>query len=131
MADKGQSPSDEIDAIIAVVGGWRGAAMARVRKLIREADPDVVETVKYKKPSNPAGVPFFEHNGVLCAADAFKDKVKVTFAKGAALDDPASLFNAGFGGSKWRAIDLHKGVELDAAAFKALVRRAVEANAKG
>ena len=130
MADKGQSSSDEIDAIIAGVGGWRGEAMARVRGLIREADPEAIETVKYKKPSNPAGVPFWEHDGLLCAAEAFKDKVKVTFAKGAALDDPNDLFNAGFGGSKWRAIDLHEGDKFDASAFKALVRKAVKANAK-
>ena len=130
MADEGQSPSDEIDAIIAGVGGWRGEAMARVRGLIREADPEVVESVKYKKPSNPAGVPFWEHDGLLCAAEAFKDKIKVTFAKGAALDDPKGLFNAGFGGSKWRAIDLHEGDQLDSAAFRALVRRAMKANAK-
>ena len=105
--------------------------MARVRELIREADPEAVETVKYKKPSNPAGVAFWEHDGVLCAAEPFKDKIKVTFARGAALEDPKGLFNAGFGGRRWRAIDLHEADKLDAAAFKALVRRAVKANAKG
>jgi hypothetical protein len=124
----GKSASAEIDAIIAGIGDWRGDRLAQVRKLIRGADPDVVETVKYKKPSNPAGVAFWEHDGVICAGEPFKDKLKLTFARGAALEDPDGLFNNGFGGSKWRALDLREGDRLDADAFSALVRRAVDAN---
>lgn len=126
--DGEDSPSRLIDARIAALGDWRGAALARLRALIREADPEVVETVKWRKPSNPAGVPVWEHAGILCSGDAFKDKVKLTFAKGAALADPAGVFNNGFGGGKWRAIDLYEGDALDEPAFKALVRAAVELN---
>jgi hypothetical protein len=122
------SGSAEVDAKIAALKDWRGEALARMRALIREADPDVVETMKYKKPTNPAGVPFWEHDGIICAGEPFKDKVKFTFAKGAALDDPAGLFNNGFGGSKWRAIDLREGETVDDEAFKALVRAAIAEN---
>src|SRR5690606_24617817 len=93
-----------------------------------EADPDVVETVKWRKPTNPAGVPVWEHAGILCTGEVYKAYVKLTFAKGASLPDPAGLFNAGFGGNTRRAIDLRKGAALDEAAFKALVSAAVEAN---
>ena len=124
----GGDPSAEIDAKIASLGDWRGETLARMRALIREAEPDVVETMKYKKPSNPAGVPFWEHGGILCAGEPFKDKVKLTFAHGAALEDPTGLFNNGFGGSKWRAIDIKAGDAVDGAAFKALVREAVALN---
>lgn len=120
--------SKEVDAIIAGIGDWRGETLAALRAMIRAADPEVVETVKYKKPSNPAGVAFWEHDGVICAGEPFKDKVKLTFARGAALDDPDKLFNNGFGGSKWRAIDLKEGERPDAATFEALVKRAVAAN---
>ena len=129
MEAKDDNPSRLIDARIAAIGGWRGETLARLRALIRAADPEVVETVKWRKPSNPAGVPVWEHDGILCSGDAFKDKVKLTFAKGAALADPAGVFNAGFGGNTWRAIDLHEGHVLDEAAFKALIRAAVEMNA--
>lgn len=122
------SPSRLIDERIAALGDWRGETLARMRAIIKAADPAVVETVKWRKPSNPAGVPVWEHNGILCTGDAFKDKVKLTFAKGAALADPSGLFNNGFGGSKWRAIDLHEGDTIDEAAFKALVRAAVALN---
>ena len=125
MADEA---SEQIDARIAALGDWRGETLARMRSLIRAADPDVVETVKYRKPSNPAGVPFWEHDGIICAGEPFKDKVKFTFAKGAALEDPERLFNNGFGGSKWRAIDLREGETVDDQAFKALVREAVALN---
>lgn len=127
-AEGGETPARQIDARIASLGDWRGETLARLRRLICEADPEMVETVKWRKPSNPAGVPVWEHDGILCSGDAFKDKVKLTFAKGAALADPAGLFNNGFGGSKWRSIDLREGDMLDEAAFRALVRAAVAAN---
>ena len=117
-----------IDAKLAALGDWRGATLARVRALIRAADPEVVETVKWRKPSNPAGVPVWEHAGILCTGEIYKDYVKLTFARGAALPDPAGLFNSGFGGHTRRAIDLREGAALDEAAFQALVREAVALN---
>lgn len=121
-------PSALIDARIAGLGDWRGATLARMRGLIREADPEVVETVKWRKPSNPSGVPVWEHGGILCTGEVYTSYVKLTFARGAALDDPAGLFNAGFGGGTRRAIDIREGEMVDADAFKALVREAVAAN---
>ena len=123
-----ETAAELIDARLAALGDWRGATLARVRALIREADPEVVETVKWRKPSNPAGVPVWEHAGIVCTGEVYKDYVKLTFAHGAALPDPAGLFNAGFGGNTRRAIDLREGDEIDEAAFKALVREAVAAN---
>ena len=117
-----------IDAKLAGLGDWRGEALARMRGLIREADPEVVETVKWRKPSNPAGVPVWEHAGVLCTGEVYKGYVKLTFARGASLDDPAGLFNAGFGGGTRRAIDIREGETIDAEAFKALVLEAVAQN---
>jgi hypothetical protein len=117
-----------IDAKIAGLGDWRGAMLAKLRTLIHDADPDVEETVKWQKPSNPAGVPVWEHAGILCTGETYKDKVKLTFAKGAALADPKGLFNSSLDGNTRRAIDLFEGDEVDGAAFKALVRAAVEAN---
>ena len=108
---------------------WRERTLARARALIREADPEIVEERKWVKPSQPAGVPVWSHNGIVCTGETYKDKVKLTFAKGAALEDPAGLFNAGFGGNTRRAIDLHEGDDLDEEAFKALVRAAVALNA--
>ena len=99
-----------------------------LRALIREADPEVVETVKWRKPSNPAGVPVWEHAGILCTGETYKDYVKLTFAKGAALDDPTGLFNASLDGGTRRAIDIREGDEIDGEAFKALVRAAVALN---
>ncbi len=107
---------------------WRARTLAHIRKLIREADPDVVETVKWRKPTNPAGVPVWEHAGILCTGETYKNYVKLTFAKGASLPDPAGLFNAGFGGNTRRAIDLREGEMVDEPAFKSLIRAAVEAN---
>jgi hypothetical protein len=120
--------SQQIDQKIQALGDWRGAVLAKVRRLIHEADPAVVEEVKWRKPSNPSGVPVWEHDGMICTGELYKDKVKLTFARGAALDDPAGLFNAGFGGGTRRAIDIHEGNGLDKAAFKALIRAAVELN---
>ena len=107
---------------------WRAETLARIRRLIHEADPDAVEDVKWRKPSNPAGVPVWEHAGLICTGETYKDYVKLTFASGAALDDPAGLFNSGFGGNTRRAIDLREGETIDETAFKALVRAAVEHN---
>jgi hypothetical protein len=123
-----ETPSDLIDAKLAALGDWRGETLAQLRNLIREADPEVTETVKWRKPTNPSGVPVWEHAGILCTGEVYKSYVKLTFAQGAALDDPSGLFNAGFGGNTRRAIDLREGATLDAAAFKALVREAVAAN---
>src|SRR5688572_28201074 len=122
------SPSAQIDAKIAGLDDWRGEALARMRSLIREADPEVVEAVKWVKPSNPSGVPTWEHAGIICTGEVYKTYVKLTFARGAALDDPAGLFNAGFGGGTRRAIDLREGETVDASAFRALVREAVALN---
>ena len=122
------TPVELIDARLAELGGWRGEILARMRRLIHDADPEVVETVKWRKPSNPNGVPVWEHAGILATGEVYKDYVKLTFARGAALDDPAGLFNAGFGGNTRRAIDLREGEAIDEAAFKALVRAAVAEN---
>ena len=125
---EGDNPEAEIDARIAALGDWRGETLARTRKLIREADPEVVEAVKWRKPSNPAGVPAWSQGGLICTGETYKDKVKLTFARGAALPDPAGLFNASLDAGTRRAIDLREGDKLDAAAFKALVKEAVAAN---
>ena len=101
----------------------------RVRTIIRDADPDIVEDVKWRKPSNPAGVPVWERDGLICTGETYRDKVKLTFAKGASLDDPAGLFNSSLDGNVRRAIDIHEGEQIDAAALKALVREAVALNA--
>ena len=118
-----------IDAKIAALGDWRGETLARVRALIREADPEVVESVKWRKPSNPAGVPVWEHGGLICTGETYRDKVKLTFARGAALDDPAGLFNSSLDGGTRRAIDIREGEEIDPEALKALVRAAAAENA--
>ena len=111
-----------IDARIAELGDWRGATLARMRKLIHEADPEVVETWKWR------GVPVFEHDGIICTGETYKAVVKLTFAKGAALDDPAGLFNASLEGNVRRAIDIGEGDKIDGTEFKALIRAAVAAN---
>ena len=120
--------SEEIDAKLATLGDWRGATLARMRRLIREADPQVVEELKWRKPSNPSGVPTWSHAGILCTGELYRDKVKLTFARGAALADPAGLFNSGLGGGTRRAIDIAEGEEVDAAACKALIGEAVAVN---
>jgi hypothetical protein len=117
-----------IDAKIEALGDWRGATLRRIRILIKQADPDVIEEVKWRKPSNPSGVPVWSHGGIICTGETYKDKVKLTFAKGAALADPKGLFNSSLDGNARRAIDLFEGDEVDEAAFKALIRAAVEAN---
>ncbi len=125
---EGSSSSQLIDAHIAALGDWRGETLARLRALIREADPQAVEEVKWRKPSNPSGVPVWSHGGILCTGETYKDKVKLTFARGAALADPAGLFNASLDAGTRRAIDIRAGETIDPAAFKALVREAVKAN---
>ena len=129
MSDK--SGSELIDEKLRSMGDWRGAMLAKLRRLIHEADPGVVETVKWRKPSNPSGVPVWEHDGILCTGETYKDKVKLTFAKGASLDDPERLFNASLDAGTRRAIDLREGDDIDESAFKALIRAAVAANASG
>lgn len=120
--------SQRIDERIRSLDDWRGAALAEVRRLILEADPDIVEEVKWVKPTNPLGIPVWSHAGIVCTGEAYQRSVKLTFARGAALKDPHGLFNAGQGGNVRRAIDLREGEALDPEAFKALVRSAVEAN---
>jgi len=122
------SGSADIDAKIASLPDWRGEALAGLRKLIREADPDVVEEVKWRKPSNPMGVPTWSHGGIICTGETYKDKVKLTFAKGASLEDPARLFNSSLDGGTRRAIDIPEGGKIDATAFKALILEAVAVN---
>ena len=119
-----------IDEKIAEIGGWRGETLSRLRALIKQADPDVVEELKWKKPSNPSGVPVWSHGGIICTGETYKDKVKLTFAKGAAVDDPSGLFNSSLEGNTRRAIDIREGDSIDEDAFKALVRSAVALNTR-
>jgi hypothetical protein len=111
------------------VSDWRAETLDRIRALIAEADPGIVEERKWKKPSNPAGVPTWSHGGIVCTGETYKDRVKLTFARGAALPDPAGLFNSSLDGGTRRAIDIRDGEQLDAAAFKALIQAAVAENA--
>ena len=122
------SSSQAIDAKIAALGDWRGATLAKVRRLIREADSEVIEDVKWRKPSNPEGVPVWECGGIICTGETYRDKVKLTFARGASIDDPSNLFNSSLDGGTRRAIDIREGDEIDEAAFKALVREAIAVN---
>ena len=124
----GDAPSRLIDARIAALGDWRGETLARMRKLIRQADPEVVEQVKWRKPSNPLGVPVWEHGGIICTGETYKAVVKLTFANGAALEDPSGLFNSSLEGNVRRAIDLHEGDAMDEDAFKTLIRAAAALN---
>jgi hypothetical protein len=122
--------SRRIDQRISDLGDWRGETLARVRTLILEADPEMIEERKWRKPSNAmVGVPVWSHGGTICTGETYKDKVKLTFAKGASLEDPAGLFNSGLEGGTRRAIDIHEGEKVDAGAFKALVKAAVAQNA--
>lgn len=123
------SPSQEIDARINSLTDWRGEMLARIRILIKQADPEVVEEVKWRKPSNSMlGVPVWEHGGILCTGETYKAVVKLTFPKGASLEDPAGLFNSSLQGNTRRAIDFHEGEKLNEKAFKALIRAAVVLN---
>ena len=120
--------SAEIDAKIAELGDWRGETLSRLRKLIQEADPAVTEAIKWRKPSNPSGIPVWEHDGIICTGETYKDKVKFTFAQGALLDDPTGIFNASLDGGTRRAIDIREGEDIDAKAFGALIKEAVALN---
>jgi hypothetical protein len=122
------SAAARITKTIAELGDWRGETLNKIRELVHEADPDVVEEVKWVKPSNPAGVPTWSHDGIICTGEIYAAKVKLTFANGAALEDPAGLFNSSLGGKLRRAIDIHEDQEIDGRAFKALVRAAVDSN---
>jgi hypothetical protein len=124
-----ESPSRLIDARIEGLGDWRGATLARMRALIKQADPGVVEDVKWRKPSNPMGVPVWSHDGIVCTGETYKSHVKLTFAKGASLKDPSGLFNQK--GNVRCAIDLAEGDSIDESAFKNLVRAAVALNTSG
>jgi len=119
--------SEQIDARIEELGDWRGDTLARLRALIKQADPDVVEEWKWKKATNP-GVPVWSHEGIVCTGETYKSVVKLTFFKGASVDDPSGLFNSSLEGNTRRAIDFHEGDEIDEKAFTALIRAAVSVN---
>ncbi len=121
-------PSKPIASHLKQLSDWRGETLARVRQLIQEADADMVEEAKWKKPSNPAGAPTWSHDGIVCTGETYKTYVKLTFAKGAALADPAGLFNASLDGNVRRAIDIHEGDKINEKALKALLRAAVALN---
>jgi len=123
-----QSASERIDRKIADLGGWRGVTLQRLRGLIKDADPDVVEECKWVKPSNPTGVPVWSHAGIICTGESYNAKIKLTFARGASLPDPVGLFNSSLDGKVRRAIDIVEGVDVDADAFKALIRAAIKQN---
>ncbi len=123
-----ETPSRLIDAKIERLGDWRGALLGRLRAAVLAAGPDIAETVKWRKPSNPLGAAVWEHAGIVCTGETYKDKVKLTFARGAALDDPAGLFNSSLEGNTRRAIDFRQGDPVDEDALQALVRAAVAAN---
>jgi len=123
-ATEGPPASGLISKRIAELGDWRGKSLGRMRKLVKDADPDVVEEWKW-------GIPVWSHDGIICTGESYKDKVKLTFAKGASLKDPARLFNSSLDGNVRRAIDIHEGEEVDASAFKALVREAIARNSSG
>jgi hypothetical protein len=129
-ASPNQSASALISKRVAELGDWRGKTLGRMRTLIKQADPDVVEEWKWVKPTKP-GTPVWSHDGIICTGESYKTTVKLTFAKGASLKDPARLFNSSLDGNVRRAIDIHEGEDVEASAFKALVRQAVALNRSG
>src|SRR5215217_4037351 len=129
-ASQGQSVSELISERIAELGDWRGETLSRMRKLLKEADPDVVEEWKWVKPTRP-GTPVWSHDGIICTGESYKSVVKLTFAKGASLKDSAGLFNSSLDGNVRRAIDIHEGEKVDEAALKDLIRAAVALNLEG
>ena len=129
-ASQGQSASELISKRFAELGDWRGATLSRMRKLIKEVDPDVVEELKWVKPSTP-GTPVWSHDGIICTGESYRNVVKLTFSKGASLEDPSRLFNSSLDGNVRRAIDIHEGEKVDAKAFKALIRAAIALNTSG
>src|SRR4051812_28571331 len=130
-SSEGHSASELIDERIAELADWRGQTLSRMRKLIKDADPKIAEEVKWVKPTNPGGVPTWSHDGIICTGESYKSIVKLTFAKGASLKDPAKLFNSSLDGNVRRAIDIREGEDVDAAAFKALICAAVALNTSG
>ena len=129
MTKKPAVPSKPITVRSQDAGGWRGDVLERIRAVIRQADPGMVEERKWRKPSNGmAGIPVWSHDGLICTGETYKNYVKVTFARGAALEDPSGLFNAGFGGGTRRAIDFHEGDKVNEKALKALIKAAVKLN---
>ena len=129
-ASRSQSAAELISERIAALGDWRGKTLGRMRRLIKQADPAVVEEWKWVKPTRP-GTPVWSHDGIICTGETYKAAVKLTFARGASLKDPARLFNASLDGNVRRAIDIHEGEEVDGSAFTALVRQAVALNSSG
>jgi len=128
-SQKSKSPSQLVDARIKELGDWRGKMLAQFRTLIKQADPDVVEEVKWKKPSNSMrGVPVWEHDGIICTGETYKAVVKMTFAKGASLKDPSGIFNSSLEGNMRRAVDIHEGDKINEKALKTLIRAAVALN---
>jgi hypothetical protein len=125
-----ESSSASIDGNIKELGDWRGKTLAKVRDIIHEADPEIVEELKWVKPTSP-GTPVFSHGGIVCTGETYKNVVKITFAKGAALKDPSGLFNSSLDGNVRRAIDIHEGEKVDEAILKDLIRAAVALNLKG
>jgi hypothetical protein len=127
---KGSGPSAArlIDARIKELSDWRGETLARARMLTKQADPEAVEELKWVKPTNPGGVPVWSHAGMICTGETYKNVVKITFAKGASLEDPSDLFNSSLEGNTRRAIDFHEGDKIDEKALKALIRAAVALN---
>ena len=126
--ENANSGSEQIDEKIATLTDWRAKTLRVIRKLIHEADPGVIEEIKWRKPSNPTGVPVWSHAGILCTGETYTDKVKLTFARGASLPDPSLLFNSSLDGGSRRAIDIRKGDQIDGKALKALIRAAVMSN---
>ena len=129
-SNEGTSASERIDERIAELGDWRAETLSRMRKLVKQADPDVIEEVKWVKKTSP-GTPTWSHDGIICTGETYKSVVKLTFAKGASLQDPTKLFNSSLEGNTRRAIDIHEGEKVDATAFKALIRAAVALNTSG
>ena len=123
------NPSELVDARIKSLDDWRGETLARIRELIHEAAPHIEEQVKWRKPTNPNGVPVWESSGIICTGETYKDKIKLTFANGAALPDPRGVFNSSLEGAQRRALDIHEGDKLNATDFKALIRAAIAHNA--
>ena len=126
-----ESASALIDEKIKELGDWRGKTLSQIRALIKQADPEVVEELKWRKPSNPAGVPVWYHDGIICTGETYVNHVRLTFAKGASLKDPSGLFNSSLEGNVRRAIDIHQSDKVDEAALKDLIRAAVALNLKG
>ena len=127
-SESSEAGSREVEAFIQKLGDWRGEMLSHLRALIKQADPEVMEECKWKKPSKPGGTPVWSHDGIICTGESYKNAVKMTFAKGAQLDDPAGLFNSSLDGNLRRAIDFHEGDKVNEKGLKALIRAAVALN---